>query len=303
VEGRVTGRAAGSLAAGVGYLLDRQRDDGSFCDYESMPIGAATQWVTGFVAAALADAAPGATDAIGRAAQWLVTARDEAGWGFNASVGPDADSTAWAMQTLRAAGLPVPPAAAAFVRGLQRRDGGFATYPRADGWGCSHPDVTPVAVLALDRSDRAAVIDRAVEYCLATMDPDTTWPAYWWRGRHYSTYWNRMLLAAAGRRSPPPRRGHGDDSRVVESAFDLAWVVALAALDGDPPDAVATLAELLADRQSDDGSWPGGADLRVTAPSCHRPWAVPIGERFRDDGNLIATASAVRALAVTIRST
>lgn len=288
-------------AAGIAYLVASQRADGMWHDYHAMPIGAATEWVTGFVTAALAETARElARDAVDRGVEALLAARPSASsWGFNASVAADADSTAWAIHALRGAGATVPREAIAFMRGLQRRDGGFATYARDDAWGKSHPDVTPVVALAL-AAEEPELVHRALAYALAHADADGTWPAYWWRGRHYSSYWNRRLLAAYGqtcaaRRSVPPER-----SRWIVSAFDLAWVLALSVLDADPACALEALAEQLVAQQQSDGRWPGADDLRVTAPICSHPWVDSLGAYCTDDRGLITTASAVRALGLSI---
>lgn len=288
--------------AGVRYLLGRQGDDGGWEDYHGLPVGPATEWVTAFVAAALFDAGgPGARAAAARATARLLAVRPGGeGWGYSATTGPDADSTAWALIALRGAGRAAPAGAVAFLGSLHRRDGGFSTYPRDDGWGRSHPDVTPLVVLALPEPERSAVADEAARFALCAAHPDGTWPAYWWRGRHYSTYWNRVMLAALDRPAPRLATASDEPSRTVETAFDLAWVLALAVLDGDPPGATGALARLLVARQREDGGWPGGPDLRVTAPSCHRPWVSPLGARYEDDRRLITTASAVRALALVL---
>jgi hypothetical protein len=298
----VRGEFARARDAGVRYLIARQQGNGSWQDYHRFPVGSATEWVTAFVGAALFDAgAPEALPAARRATARLLAVRPPGGaWGFNAATGPDADSTAWAMIALRAAGLSIPPTAVAFLASLRRSDGGFATYPRADGWGISHPDVTPVAVLALPDSERSGAAEGALAFALRTVHADGSWPAYWWRGRHYSSYWNRVLLSALGRAMPPPNAAPVEPSRTIESAFDLSWVLAIAALDADPPPAVAALARLLVERQRGDGGWPGGADLRVTAPFCHCPWVLPFGTLYEDDAGLITTASAVRALALAL---
>ena len=288
-------------AAGVAYLVASQRADGAWHDYHAMPIGAATEWVTGFVTAALTETARElARDAIDRGVAALLAARRRgSSWGFNASVAADADSTAWAIHALRGAGALVPREALAFVLGLQRRDGGFATYARDDAWGESHPDVTPVVALALV-AEAPELAYRALAFAFAHADPDGTWPAYWWRGRHYSSYWNRRLLAAYGHDCATRQKVPLERSRWIVSAFDLAWVLALAVLDADPACVLEALAEQLVAQQQSDGRWPGSDDLRITAPICSHSWVEPLGAYATDDCGLVTTASAVRALGLSI---
>src|SRR5262249_18793244 len=150
-----------ALDAGVRYLVGQQRADGGWEDFHSLPVGAATEWITGFVAAALLDAGGPEARAAGGgggAPPPSLPARGGGGWGVNGATGPDADSTAWSLIAIRAAGADPPPGAVSFLASLRRDDGGFATYPRRDGWGLSHPDVTPVATLALPPPERAQAV-------------------------------------------------------------------------------------------------------------------------------------------------
>ncbi|HEX6755515.1 MAG TPA: hypothetical protein VF109_06170, partial [Mycobacteriales bacterium] len=116
----------------MGYLRDLQGADGSWTDVR-LAVGTSDAWVTGFVGTALASAGAGPTaragwgppageagaagpagnravdGAVRRAARWCLDAlgsRD--GWGFNATVPPDADSTAWVCTLLAASGRAVP---------------------------------------------------------------------------------------------------------------------------------------------------------------------------------------------------
>lgn len=281
---------------GVEYLIARQRAGGGWEDYHAMPVGPSTQWVSAVVSVVLFGVGgDDARAAARRGALWLMSCARN-GWGFNAATPPDGDSTAWALIALRAAGVDPPDRAIDFLRSLHRPDGGFATYRRDDAWGRSHADVTPLAVLALPERLRAEIAGAAIRFAVRTADAYGTWPSYWWRGRHYATYWNRVLLAALDHAAPPLQVAPADPSRAVETAFDLAWALALSAFDGDPPHVVHALARILAARQLADGSWAGGRDLRVTAPQCYRPWVLPLGTTYEDDERLMTTASAVRAL-------
>jgi uncharacterized protein YecT (DUF1311 family) len=296
------GRAIESaLDAARDYLLSRQREDGSFSDYCGVPVGASTAWVSGFVTAALAEfGGERALSPVARACQWLLAHRlAEGGWGYNEATGPDADSTAWALTALREAGLQAPSDAFDYLLSLRRVDGGFSTYRRDDGWGVSHPDVTPVAVLALEEPQRSWVAPAALDFAAGHADADGTWPAYWWRGRHYSTYWNRRLFAAYDRTVPRGPAHAPDGSKSIESAFDLAWVLALAVQEEDPPAALMALARMLIDRQDGSGRWPAGADLRITHPRCRPGCRLALGRLYTDEGGMITTSSALRALALS----
>jgi hypothetical protein len=143
---------------GVGYLLDLQGADGSWTDVR-LAVGTSDAWVTGFVGTALAstgaqaDTEAGA--ALDRAAAWCLGAlgrRD--GWGFNASVPPDADSTAWVCTLLAAAGHPVPASALELLERHRVPGAGCRTYRRAGSWGDPLPDVAAAALRARHAAGR-----------------------------------------------------------------------------------------------------------------------------------------------------
>jgi hypothetical protein len=129
-----------------------------------------------------------------------------------------------------------------------------------------------------------------LDFTLICRQPDHTWPAYWWASHHYSTHWNLQLLAALGHPAEPPPAVEP----AALSAFELAHALGAAALAGGKTKVLA--AALLA-AQSPDGFWPGAANLRVTDPSCPRPWETPRGRLHTDHRHLITTASALTALA------
>jgi hypothetical protein len=297
----VGGAIEAALDAARAYLLSRQLEDGSFTDYPGFPVGASTAWVSGFVTAALAEfGGERARSHVARACRWLLAHRlPQGGWGFNEATGPDADSTAWALTALGQAGIGAPAGAFDYLLSLRRIDGGFSTYQRDDGWGVSHPDVTPVAVLALEEPQRSRVAPAALEFAAGHVDAAGTWPAFWWRGRHYSTYWNRRLFAAYHRTVPRGPMDASDGSKSIESAFDLAWVLALAVHEEDPPAALMALARMLIGRQDGSGRWPAGADLRVTHPMCRPGCRLALGRSYVDEGGMITTSSAMRALALS----
>src|SRR5262249_15294255 len=155
-----------------------------------LPVGASDAWVTAYVGWTLARM-PGGDERGGarRAANWLLDTRSyAAGWGYNGRTGADADSTAWALLLFRALGLQSEARDQDWLVGCWRPEGGFATYNRRDAWGVAHPDVSPVAFLALLPDRAAALRPSFLAYTLRNRLPNGTWPAYWWRTGHYSTY-------------------------------------------------------------------------------------------------------------------
>jgi squalene cyclase len=259
--------------------------------------------VTAYVGRALAEAgARGpwseAAEAARRAATWLRDVRAQrAGWGYNARSGADVDSTAHALLLLRAVGAPVEPRDVGWLRAHLRGRGGFATYDRRDAWGVAHPDVTPVALLALLPERQEGLAERVRQFILRQRAPDGSWPAYWWRGRQYSTYWNlRALHALGGCEEAAPPGLLGDLRDEALSAFEQSFVLGCARLLGSPERVTHRLTRELLEAQGPEGSWTGAPNLRVTHPDCYRPWEWPDGALYADTCHLMTTASVLSAL-------
>ena len=263
-------------------------------DYDDSPLGTSDQWVSAFVAGALAHPGlfkvPNANATARRAARRLLVGRTfEAGFGFNERAGPDADSTAHALILQRRLGMPVEANDVRFLRAHFRANGGCATYLRADAWGVAHVDVTPVAFLALPKADCTELGGRVRRFSDLCREGDGGWPAYWWRGRDYSTYWNlRLMRTLVG-----PRHLPSEDARPRETAFEVAYALAASTVSGCTDN---LLAQQLVELQGRDGSWSGAPNLRVTDPRCYRPWEASAGTYLTDNRSAVTTASALVAL-------
>jgi hypothetical protein len=291
-----------AIEAGCAYLLRSQHADGLWQDYE-LPTGRSDAWVTGFVGLALAGLArhggsQEAAMAADRAARWLADHRAyAAGWGYNAETGPDADSTGYALRLLHATGRAGTPDDEAWILDRWQPDGGFATYEGPGGWGVAHPDVTPIAFAALSRRSRERLKPDLMRAMAASRDADGSWPSYWWRTRHYSTYLNGRLAQSMGLGLAPSRPVVSlENDRSVHSAFDLAFVTGNASLHDPRGRTCRELAATLLTTQNAEGFWPGGANLRVTRHDTPDPWNDPEGEFYADLDHLITTASAVLVL-------
>ncbi len=297
-----TDRLTESITAGCTYLLRLQRVSGNWEEYE-LPTGRSDAWVTAYVGLALARVAlrrgfEPAYSAAARAAKWLSSHRPyPAGWGYNAVTGPDADSTGYALALLRAAGQTTLSNDEDWLLTRWQPEGGFATFDGPGGWGKAHPDVTPVAFAALSRTTREHLGPWLRQALFASRDIDGTWPAYWWRTRHYSTYLNSCLARAVGPHFLPSAPVVTlQDNRAIHSVFDLVFVTANAALHDSGNGKSRELADILIAQQSGSGFWPGGANLRVTRHDTPDPWNAPEGECYVDFDHLITTASAVALL-------
>lgn len=295
-----------ALERGLAAILDRQRLDGSWADYE-LPVGIATTWPTAYTLVALQDL----TDdfarqervraARTRAAAYLADRfRPGEGWGYNESVEPDADSTALATLALEREGAGNAQSRAALL-GFRCPTGGFGTFrreDRGDAWGHCHADVNPTVVWALGES----APDQAVEAMLRAREPSGIWRSYWWVDDLYAIAANLRALRTRRliHQLMPSRRwlcALDSDGGPFRSAL---LVGALLELIPDPVarDRLSELVPTLLDWQLPQGLWPGAAALRVTDPAVAEPWHDRSGGGtvYLDCG-LITTATAVGSLA------
>lgn len=292
-----------ALDRGLDYLLRQQDAAGSWTDW-ALPPGPSSEWTTAYVGCRLAGlgrAGCGRLDAtLRRAATWLLEHRfADGGWGYDPSVPSDADSTALAIRFLCAVDRTVPPDAYTFLRHFQREDGGFSTY-LPDGtpgsWGRSHPEITPVAVLAL-LTDPAgtpdSVIERAVRWIRRARRADGTWDAFWWTTGLVATEASLACLTALGshERSPHTLTYLNPDN-------DLQTALLMSILAGEGwSSRLETLTHRLIAAQRPDGSWEGEAALRVTRRDCDAPWRhADGGPTFADPKHLFTTVTVVAAL-------
>ena len=216
---------------GVRFILASMRHDGSW----PIDTNLAT-WVTTLSVNALASVGrpggpldrseqePISNWLLAQQLRWRHTYTDAAagGWAWTDLPGgvPDADDTAGAMLALRrlAASDSRPPAAAAagaaWLVGLQNRDGGIPTFCR--GWGRlpfdrSSPDLTAHALAAWSawraelppRTGRYVLkaMDRAAAYLARAQRPDGAWVPLWFgnqraAGQANPTYGTARVVAA-----------------------------------------------------------------------------------------------------------
>ena len=285
----------------VNYLVDLQLSDGAWNDYQ-LPVGRSTQWVTAFIGLALANIGvtvhhPQAQKAAEKAAKWLLENRTyAAGWGYNETTGVDADSTAFALRLLRAMGYPIERKDELCLLQKWRPGGGFATYDGPENWGSVHPCVTAMGFLALNAEDQERLFPELCNYLSRTAQPDGTWPAYWWRNHLYSTYHHLILLRRLGLSHTFGNPVQQTTLRSTPSAFELAFAVGIESFRDVSSTYTKMLLTQLLNQQKPDGRWPGGYNLRVTAPTCAYPWEAPEGELYQDIFGGITSASVLFVL-------
>lgn len=267
----------------------------------------------------------------------LADQHDDGGWGYNAMVPTDADSTACALLLLATLGRRascVERAVACLARHQDATSGGLATYRKPgpirrfmgldaeidlDGWCSSHVEVTATAgraFAAASGTPPGREAEAAWRYVSLRQRPDGSWASYWWTTHHYPTLQAVALAiemgdqAAAKRAADWALREQGHDGGwsapgVPTSAFATALSLSVllhAGVEGPPIDrATARLLEL----QHADGGWPSHPIMRIpppwlAEPGDHRLWRLDglgTGVVVRDQHRMFTTSTCLAALA------
>ena len=283
------------------YLGRAQSRAGCWTDYR-LPVGASDAWVTAYAGWSLSRAAhlnsnAPADEAAEAAARWLARERPyDAGWGYNAVTGPDADSTGLAIALLDDRGHAVREEDRRLLASMWDAAGGFVTYAgRGDAWSRARVDVIFPAFSGLPHECRAAWISEAIEHVASTRAKDGLWWGYWWAGPWYPTWTALALLRSLDQPLPAfdPATEWPRPRTALETAF-LAGVLH----QWNVPQLRDRLITAIIERQEMDGQWEGGFDLRVTNPDCDDPWErSDSGVLYRDQMSTVTTASVLRMLA------
>jgi squalene cyclase len=301
-------RVEQAIVASLTYIVAHQSEAGNWVDWR-LPTGESDAWTTAYVGCKLR-ALPDhlrikASTWTGAASEWVLENEySDGGWGYNEGVGSDADSTAYAILFLASEGKAVPARSYARLKGFQMADGGFSTYvarSENDSWGFSHPDVTPIALLALltEHDPEDASVSRGIEYALKQRTPGGWWNSFWWDSFLYSTQANLSLLNAV--------KAHWDATKTTEcllrtrtkNVFE-AGLLASSVLQ-IPFESRETKACELTDQlireQRRDGSWESRPILRLTKDNCFEPWnCEDAGILFSDPERLFTSSTVLEAL-------
>ncbi|MEU1279114.1 prenyltransferase/squalene oxidase repeat-containing protein [Streptomyces sp. NPDC005805] len=295
------------LDKAVEFLLAHQDADGAWRENFNLRAGYSGSWTTGYVGIRLRRAQDRIHDvvpALKAATAWLSSQQQEdGGWDYNHNYRRnDSDSTGHAAVLInRVAGVHHDRAAQRLLD-FQREDGGIASFDGCDAddsWGCSHPDVTPIAVQALMTASQPdmAVVRRALAYLATYPRSASLWPSYWWTTPLYSTLFAVELLTEHA--YPYDSTGVLEAAMAVEdrSTFHLALRARLLKLLGDNRSAEADVSELLT-RQLHDGGWDAEPIMRVTEQDA---MLSPSGHQLRgrlefDRRRLFTTATVLDAL-------
>ena len=304
-----------AVARGVTWFGREQTQGGWWVDLSFLG-QPSDEYVTAFVTANLAGL-PGAEQFVSRARTALLDRLrmkllmgTAAGWGWNLRMIPDADSTAWGLRAVGAAGLTdsdlttpldqghLPDgeeAATTVIRqargflGKHLKESGVCTFMEESGvraWAKLPSDMDcggwfgpATCVTAAAAGPGGTLLPAAVPILLAAQETNGLWRSYWWPESAYSTglaclalnpQLHQLPITAAARWAV--QRGQSD------SAFATAWRLSAVtcALKADPDNeqwkrARDRMSEALFSGQLADGSWPASAEIALPAPSNRRP--------------------------------
>ncbi|MEO5654515.1 MAG: prenyltransferase/squalene oxidase repeat-containing protein [Nitrosospira sp.] len=303
------------IGAGVRYILEHQLASGCWVDWE-LPPGQCLMWTTAYIGYKLSGLPENLLKetlfARKKAAQWLlVNELPGHGWGYNGTVGVDADSTAHAILFLSSVGTGLPEGSYRRLEAFQSEDGGFSTYQRCDSYGSwcvSHPEVTSMAILALltraECSQQTMAINRGVDYIVEQRTQSGLWNSFWWETPLYGTNTCLALLNAVDCMKNCANTRENLLLTAPNNEFEAALLLSAsmrvtADIEASLALPVASaLARRLISTQRLDGSWNAVPILRVTRRDCYKPWCeADAGALYADQNRLFTSVSVVDALA------
>jgi hypothetical protein len=303
-----------AVEMGGEYLRRQQSSSGAWQSFRG-----ADQWVTGFVLATMTGVPVLSETTRCRGRQWLIGSSPGAVWGYSGRHPPDCDSTAWAILALKPPDHVFPgmvEKAFQFLSRHRHTSGGFATYNedtpgastydrrRRSAWFEPQVCVTAVAALAAQSCGMHSWVDSALSYLLASRLRNGCWGCYWWHGIVYSTYHVGLLLSRAGRRSELlvrpgvldrwrdrlSTKAKHQRSNAACSDFYQGYALLIDILMCRPRRLIELAADALRSQQNKDGSFPGGAILRVPLAIGNRT-ALSVDKR-----GILSTTVCTRAL-------
>lgn len=323
------------LNHGLEFLLKSCDADGFWRDFHTLA-GRSDEWVSAYVACMLVDVPlPKAQSAAVRV--WKKLNRRlhwSCGWGYNAKVPQDADSTAWSLHLQKKLKIKYSLRgflAQKFLRQHQKPNGGIATYfipapirkftnlsktEQFVGWCNDHCCVTALAIPSLGNSKR-----KSLEYLRNVQQPDGNWIGYWWPDDEYTTLLAVESLFMYGNDKDKIRINNAckwvlrqlnsNDaifSQTLQKFSPFVTACAAKILVLQPNDAnypfLLRMIRWLLDQQNSDGSWMSSSCLHIPPPNvkspvkCNNMSSLDGGYVYLDDSRIYSTATIVSLLSL-----
>jgi hypothetical protein len=289
--------AATAIERACGFVVAKQSADGFWRDY-ALAVGASTAWVTAVVGYALSGAHGVFADdaALSRALTALRVSCRASGWGYNAAVATDADTTSWVVRWFARIKAPLPLEPIACLQAYLTADGGartFACSPRFGRWAVEHADVTAVVGLAMTETGAgASELAPLRRWTLDQQQRYGMWTSFWWTFDAYCHA--HMLEFLSGSGGIPTdvlnvSRGYLATTARAETSMEEANLLKLALVAGASADSHVSA---LLERQGPDGGWPPSRVLKVP----DQTGASEDEAAFEDVNGLMSTAMSIIAL-------
>lgn len=191
-----------SIAGAVEYLQSKKHQSGWWREYSGFSFACSDEWISAYVACVLSS--PGLADrydplSINIWEQLRRSVRTDGGWGWNAWIASDADTTTWVLRLASQLGVvrdSVIAAAEAFVAEHVQSDGGTATYEESHfkafhaskthplglaDWCSSHNCVTAASSVLMPFSQNG------IHFLEKRQRDDGSWQGYWWPDPEFTT--------------------------------------------------------------------------------------------------------------------
>jgi hypothetical protein len=274
-----------AMDRGLEFLLEARCQNGLWRDFEFACMHS-DEWITGYVGAQMLNSGCAKAAEAAREAWATLRARRSAGagWGYQKSTPPDADSTAWVLALARDLGE----TDAHVTRGLaflaaHRGSRGFRTYdpdmllkldealPDTAAHRKWHDEQVEITASAA-----RAGLEIAVQDLLRAQRNDGSWEGFWIDGSEYVTGLAVEALRRSGRAIGDQaigRAGSWARARMAResNSFKLAWLLRRP-VEGSGENLFsdevfrAAITRLLR-LQQEDGSWPASGIMKVPLPS------------------------------------
>lgn len=304
-------------------FLQSMRVKALWHDFRLAP-GWSDEWITGYVGTCMHEAF-GPSPELVESWQTLLERSQvrPAGWGFNAVVPQDADSTAWVLNLGNRVGggrEEVALRAESSLDAFEHASGMFGTYGPTEairrfigaaadrsftGWTSPHACVTAAV---------AALPGRVADHTLVSAQADDGhWSSYWWESDSFATALACLAITDVASLSRAAQWAEAELRSMDDSpnAFISANLLLVAVRGGLADQSCsARVVSTLCETQLSDGSWSPGARMRVPDPSDPHPdqrqdWTESgriEGAVVTDLRRLFTTATAIRALSLWDRS-